>query len=170
MKWYPSNFEVVKVDELKALSKGFIFVFEVGLRKIECSSIKIKSKERYSSTPRARRIFLVTVDVGSPDVSRNSWPSKVTTHAGSPDAQSLSLCSDCGRRKSRPKSSPNTWVFAGRLCAHVGSLDVRWNSRQYVRYDWTIHVLMNLHLICVLDLCLFNTQNIWSGMWDHVPN
>ena len=53
------NFEVVKVDELKALSKGFIFSFEfrirrtikrdanlVGLRKIECSSIKIKSKER----------------------------------------------------------------------------------------------------------------------------
>ena len=64
MKWYPSIFEVVKVDELKALSKGFIFVFEfrirctikrdanlVGLRKIECSSIKIKSKERHSSTP-----------------------------------------------------------------------------------------------------------------------
>ena len=54
MKWYLSIFEVVKVDELKALSKGFIFVFEfrirhtikrdanlVGLRKIECSSIKI---------------------------------------------------------------------------------------------------------------------------------
>ena len=64
MKWYPSIFEVVKVDELKALSKGFIFAFEfrirrtikrdanlVGLRKIECSSIKIKSKERHSSTP-----------------------------------------------------------------------------------------------------------------------
>ena len=46
------NFEVVKVDELKALSKGFNFVSEfrirrtikrdaslVGLRKIECSSI-----------------------------------------------------------------------------------------------------------------------------------
>ena len=59
MKWYPSILEVVKADELKALSKGFIFVFEfrihrtikrdvnlVGLRKIECSSIKIKSKER----------------------------------------------------------------------------------------------------------------------------
>ena len=60
MKWYPSIcFEVVKVDELKALSKAFIFAFEfrirrtikrdanlVGLRKIECSSIKIKSKER----------------------------------------------------------------------------------------------------------------------------
>ena len=53
-----------------ALSKGF-FVFEfrihrtikrdanlVGMRKIECSSIKIKSKQRHSSTPRARRIFL----------------------------------------------------------------------------------------------------------------
>ena len=46
-----------------ALSKGFIFVFKfrirrtikrdanlVGLRKIECSSIKIKSKEKHSST------------------------------------------------------------------------------------------------------------------------
>ena len=56
MKWYPSILEVVKVDELKALSKDFIFCFEfrirrtikrdanlVGLRKIECSSIKIKS-------------------------------------------------------------------------------------------------------------------------------
>ena len=56
MKWYPSIcFELIKVDELKALSKGFIFVFEfrirrttkrdanlVGLRKIECLSIKIK--------------------------------------------------------------------------------------------------------------------------------
>ena len=64
MKWYPLILEVVKADELKALSKGFIFVFEfrihhtikrdanlVGLRKIECSSIKIKSKERHSSTP-----------------------------------------------------------------------------------------------------------------------
>ena len=85
MKWYPSILEVVKANELKALSKDFIFVFEfrirrtikrdanlVGLRKIECSSIEIKSKERHSSTPRARRIFLVTVGVGSPDVSRNS--------------------------------------------------------------------------------------------------
>ena len=47
MKWYPSILEVVKADELKALSKGFIFVFGfrihrtikrdanlVGLRKI----------------------------------------------------------------------------------------------------------------------------------------
>ena len=64
IKLYPLIFEVVKVDELKALSKGFIFAFEfrirrtikrdanlVGLRKIECSSIKIKSKERHSSTP-----------------------------------------------------------------------------------------------------------------------
>ena len=52
-----------------ALSKDFIFIFEfrirhtikrdanlVGLRKIECSSIKIKLKERHSSTSRARRI------------------------------------------------------------------------------------------------------------------
>ena len=55
MKWNPLIFEVVKVDELKALSKGFIFAFEfrihrtikrdanlVGPRKIECLSIKIK--------------------------------------------------------------------------------------------------------------------------------
>ena len=52
MKWYPLILEVVKADELKALSKGFIFCFEfrirrtikrdanlVGLKKIECSSI-----------------------------------------------------------------------------------------------------------------------------------
>jgi len=63
MKRYPSILEVVKADKLKALSKDFIFCFEfrihrtikrdanlVSLRKIECSSIKIKSKERYSST------------------------------------------------------------------------------------------------------------------------
>ena len=72
MKWYPSILEVVKADELKTLFKGFIFVFEfrirrtikkdanlVGLRKIEVSSIKIKSKERHSSTPQARRIFFL---------------------------------------------------------------------------------------------------------------
>ena len=47
MKWYPSILEVVKADELKVLSKDFIFCFEfrihhrikrdanlVGLRKI----------------------------------------------------------------------------------------------------------------------------------------
>ena len=85
MKWYPSILEVVKADELKTISKGFNFVFEfrihrtikrdaslVGLRKIECSSIKIKSKERHSSTPRARRLFSMTIDVGSPDISQNS--------------------------------------------------------------------------------------------------
>ena len=60
MKWYPTILEIVKADELKTISKGFNFVFEfrihrtikrdanlVGLRKIECSSIKIKSKERH---------------------------------------------------------------------------------------------------------------------------
>jgi len=70
MKWYPSILEVEKADKLKTLSKGFNFVFEfrihhtikrdanlVGLRKIECSNIKIKLKERHSSTPRARRLF-----------------------------------------------------------------------------------------------------------------
>ena len=58
MKWYPSILEVVKADELKTLSKGFIFIFEfrirrtinrdanlVGLRKIECSSIKKIKRE-----------------------------------------------------------------------------------------------------------------------------
>jgi hypothetical protein len=116
MKWHHSILEVVKTDELKALSKGFIFCFEfrihrtikrdanlVGLRKIECSSIIIISKERHSSTSRARRIVLVTFGVGCPDVSRNSRPSEVMTHARSHDAQSLSLCGDCGSQKSRPK-------------------------------------------------------------------
>jgi hypothetical protein len=64
MKWYPSILEVEKANKLKTLSKCFNFVFEfrirrtikrdanlAGLRKIECSSIKIKSKERHSSTP-----------------------------------------------------------------------------------------------------------------------
>ena len=59
MKWYPSILKVIKADELKALSKDFIFCFEArirctikrdaslcGLRKIECSSINLKSKER----------------------------------------------------------------------------------------------------------------------------
>ena len=58
MKWYPLILEVKKADELKALSKVLIFCFEIrihhtikrdtslgGLRKIECSSIKMKSKE-----------------------------------------------------------------------------------------------------------------------------
>ena len=33
----------------------------------------------------------------------------------------------------------------------------RFISKAYVRYDWTIHVLMNLYLICVLYLCLFSS-------------
>jgi hypothetical protein len=58
MKWCPSILEVEKADKLKVLSKVLIFCFEFrirctikrdaslgGLRKIECSSIKIKSKE-----------------------------------------------------------------------------------------------------------------------------
>ena len=85
IKWYPSILEVEKADELKTLSKDFIFCFEfrirhtikrdanlVGLRKIKCSSIKIKSKERHSSTHEHVEYFLVTVGVESPDVSRNS--------------------------------------------------------------------------------------------------
>ena len=70
MKRYSSILEVEKADELKALFKVFIFLFKFrflrnikrdaslsGLRKIECSSIKIKSKERHSSTLRAHIIF-----------------------------------------------------------------------------------------------------------------
>jgi hypothetical protein len=57
-----------------------------GLRKIECSSIKTKSKERHSSTSRARRIVLVTFGVESPDVRRKSRLSEVLTRTGSPDA------------------------------------------------------------------------------------
>ena len=58
MKWYPSILEVEKADELKALSKVFIFCYEFrfrhtikrdaslgGLRKIECSSIKQIKRE-----------------------------------------------------------------------------------------------------------------------------
>jgi hypothetical protein len=77
MKWYPSILEVVKTDELKALSEGFIFCFQfrirhtikrdanlVGLRKIVCSTIIIIiSKERHSSTSRACRIVSVTFSV-----------------------------------------------------------------------------------------------------------
>jgi hypothetical protein len=66
----------------------------VGLRKIESSSIKTKSKERHSSTPRARRIVFGSVGVGSPDVSRESqrvvrrpWSSWVPTWVRSPDAE-----------------------------------------------------------------------------------
>jgi hypothetical protein len=44
----------------------------VGLRKIECSSIKTKSQERHSSTSRTHRMVFGTVGVGSPDVSRES--------------------------------------------------------------------------------------------------
>jgi hypothetical protein len=76
----------------------------VGLRKIECSSTKIKSKERHSSTSRACRIVLVTFGVGSPDVCRESRRSEVLTCDGSADVQSLSLCGDWGRRKSRRES------------------------------------------------------------------
>ena len=47
--------------------------------------------------------YAVTVDVESPDVSRNSRQSEVLTQAGNPDT--------CGS--------------AGRLSAHVGTLDVR---------------------------------------------
>ena len=63
-----------------ALFNGFIFVFGfrihrtikrevnlVGLRKIECSSIKIKSKERHKITSQTLRYLLWTFG------SRKSW-------------------------------------------------------------------------------------------------
>ena len=97
MKWYASILKVEKTDELKMLSKGFNFGFEFrirrtikrdaklfGLRKIECSSIIIKSKIGHSSTSRAHRIFfydyrrwksrrkLELPTVGSPDLTQES--------------------------------------------------------------------------------------------------
>ena len=73
MKWFPSILEVEKADELKALSKVFIFYFEFrlchtikrdaslgSLRKIECSNIKIKSKERHKIISRTLRCSLRT--------------------------------------------------------------------------------------------------------------
>ena len=97
MKSYPSILKVVKADELKTISNGFNFVFEfrirrtikrdaslVGLRKIECSSIIIKSKESHSSTSRALRTIFYDFRcqksrrkselpiVGSPDLSQES--------------------------------------------------------------------------------------------------
>ena len=58
----------------------------VGPRKIECSSIKTKSKERHSSTSRARRIVLY--DLGCRKSRRTS---ELMTYVGSDDV----------RRKSR---------------------------------------------------------------------
>jgi len=73
MKWFPSILEAEKADELKALSRVFIFCFELrfrhtikrdeslgGLRKIECSRIKIKSKERHKITSQTLRYSLWT--------------------------------------------------------------------------------------------------------------
>ena len=157
MKWYPSILEVEKTDELKALFKVSIFYFEFrfcrtikrdaslsGLNKIECSSIKIKSKERHSNTSQARRIVPETFGVRSPDVSRNSQPSEVLNQVKNPDAQSLSLRGDCDRRKSRRGSelqtvgSPDsgresrhmaTWLpcrpCASKVPTYVGSPDRR---------------------------------------------
>ena len=110
------------------------------MRKIECSSIIIKSKERHSSTSRAHRIIFcdcrcrksrrkpelptvgshdscrkcwlsvtacaVTMDVGSPNVCRNSRQSEVPTCVGSPDSQ-----------KSRPKPAvPASMVLLTARC------------------------------------------------------
>ena len=96
----------------------------------------------------------MTVDVGSPDVSRNSRQSEVTTHAGSPDAQSLSLRSDCGRRKSRSPDvsrnsrqsevptqagSPGIDGSTDLLTVLVGSPDVRRKFRRWLsRVDFNL--------------------------------
>ena len=117
MKWYPSILEVEKADELKTLSKGFNFVFEfrirrtikrdanlVGLRKKECSSIKKNQKRDTLALHEHVDYFSMIVSVGSPNISRNSRPLEVTTHARSLDAQSLSLRGDYGCRKSRRES------------------------------------------------------------------
>ena len=131
MKGYLSILEVEKANELKTLSKVFIFYFEFslrrtikrdaslgGLRKIECSSIKIKSKERHKITSWTPRYSLWTfgsrksrqsevptlvrspgalelscqarLSIESPDASRKSRQSKVLTPARSPGALGLS--------------------------------------------------------------------------------
>ena len=134
MKWYPSILEVEKADELKALFKVFIFHFEFrfrhtikrdaslsGLRKIECSSIKIKSKERHSSTSQARRIFF-----GDFWCEKSRCNSELPTPVESPDALSLSLHGDCRHRKSRLRSGvPTPRPLASLLTAFVGCPNVR---------------------------------------------
>ena len=82
--------------------------------------------------------YTVTVVVGSLDVSRNSQPSEVTTHAESLGAQSVTVAVESpdvsrdSRQSDVPTQvgSPDTWVFAGRLSMPVGSLDICQNSRQ----------------------------------------
>jgi hypothetical protein len=80
-----------------------------GLRKIEYSSIKIKSKERHSSTSRAH--WMAFSDFWCrKSRCKNSRPLEVMTHAKSDDAQSLILHGDCGCQKSRRESRvPMVW-------------------------------------------------------------
>jgi hypothetical protein len=137
----------------------------VGLRKIECSSILIKSKERHSSTSRAHRIIFcdcrcrksrrkpelptvgshdscrkcwlpvtacaVTVDVGSPDVSRNFRQSEVPTQAGSPgidgftDLLTVPVGSPDDRRKFRQSEVP-TFVGSSDADLQPWTFDLAW--------------------------------------------
>ena len=138
MKWYPSILEIIKAVELKTISKGFNFVFEfrirrtikrdtslVGLRKIECSSIQIKSKESHSNTSRALRIFfcdfrcrksrpkpgvpapvlLTARCLCSSEVPTFARSSDIDlTLAGSPDISGAGCLFNWARRKSRRTS------------------------------------------------------------------
>ena len=145
MKWYPSILEVVKADELKVLSKDFIFCFEfrihrtikrdanlVGPRKIERSSIKIKSKERHYSTPEHVEYFFVIVGVGCPDVSQKSrhlcfcWPAVYACLKSRCTSELLTVGSPDPYRESRHLG--RCWL-AGCLCTSevpmfVGSSDI----------------------------------------------
>ena len=80
MKWYLSILKVVKTDKLKVLSKDSIFCFEfrihctikrdanlVGLRKIECSSIKKNQKRDTLALHEHVKYLFETFGVGSPD-------------------------------------------------------------------------------------------------------
>jgi hypothetical protein len=102
----------------------------VGLRKIECSSTKINSKERHSNTSRARRIVLLTFGVGSPD-GRKCWLAPgvltsshlacaVTEDVGSPDVSRESRRSGVSTLARSPDVRP------------IGSLYwlLRWESRR----------------------------------------
>ena len=126
----------------------FYFVFEfrnrrtikrdanlVGLRKIECSSIKIKSKERHSTLHEHVQYLFETFGVGTPDESRNSRRSEVlmlshlactvTVDVGCPDVSRNSRQSEV----STQVGSPDIGGSAGRLSVLIGTPDVRWKFR-----------------------------------------
>ena len=50
---------------------------------------------------------------------------------------------------------PCNWKVYFHCLKSLDSFTVTWKW-----YDWTIHVLINLHLICVLHLCLFSNV-VW---------